>query len=111
MSNIKCPSCGSPNVEQIDTNKYACPYCGTTFNTTPTEVQYSQQPEIEESDIEDEIDDSPSVIISILCFLVPFVGLIHYLLKRSTKPDSAKTYLKWAAIGFILNIILIIAQQ
>jgi len=35
MANIKCPSCGSPNVEQIDTDKYQCPYCGKTFSSTP----------------------------------------------------------------------------
>lgn len=35
MAEIKCPSCGSPNVEQIDTDKYQCPYCGKTFSSTP----------------------------------------------------------------------------
>lgn len=29
---MKCPSCGSLNVEQIDFKKYQCPYCGTTFS-------------------------------------------------------------------------------
>lgn len=32
MADVKCPSCGSPNVEQIDVDKYQCPYCGATFN-------------------------------------------------------------------------------
>ena len=31
MADVKCPSCGSPNVEQIDVDKYQCPYCGATF--------------------------------------------------------------------------------
>lgn len=30
-----CPNCGSPNVEQIDEDKYQCPYCGETFSTEP----------------------------------------------------------------------------
>ena len=34
MAEIKCPSCGSPNVEQIDTDKYQCPYCGNSFSTS-----------------------------------------------------------------------------
>ncbi len=33
MEEIKCPSCGSPNIEQIDTDKYQCPYCGKTFSS------------------------------------------------------------------------------
>lgn len=33
MENVKCPSCGSINVEQVDVNLYQCPYCGKTFNT------------------------------------------------------------------------------
>lgn len=40
MSLIKCPSCGSPNVEQIDVDKYQCSYCGKTFSQSqnaPTE--------------------------------------------------------------------------
>lgn len=32
MANNKCPSCGSPNIEQIDVDKYQCPYCGETFS-------------------------------------------------------------------------------
>lgn len=36
MAEIKCPSCGSPNVEQIDVNKYQCPYCGNTFSSAPS---------------------------------------------------------------------------
>lgn len=34
MSEVKCPSCGSPNVEQIDVDKYQCPYCGATFTAS-----------------------------------------------------------------------------
>lgn len=33
MTNIKCPSCGAPNVEQVDENKYQCPYCGAEFSS------------------------------------------------------------------------------
>ena len=34
MTELKCPSCGSSNVEQIDANRYQCPYCGNTFNSS-----------------------------------------------------------------------------
>lgn len=39
MINIKCPSCGAPNVEQIDEGKYQCPYCGTEFNYPSNEEE------------------------------------------------------------------------
>ncbi|MCH5175977.1 MAG: NINE protein [Prevotellaceae bacterium] len=42
MAEIKCPACGSPNVEQIGTNKYQCPYCGKTFSP---EVAPAPQPQ------------------------------------------------------------------
>lgn len=45
MTNVKCPNCGSPNVEQIDANRFQCPYCGTTFNAVPQPApQPMQQP-------------------------------------------------------------------
>ena len=45
MTNVKCPNCGSPNVEQIDVNRFQCPYCGTTFNAAPQPApQPMQQP-------------------------------------------------------------------
>lgn len=44
MVNIKCPNCGSPNVEQVDVNRFQCPYCGTTFTPAPPQPQQFQQP-------------------------------------------------------------------
>lgn len=41
MSEVRCPSCASPNVEQIDVNKYECPYCGLSF--TAREAFATQQ--------------------------------------------------------------------
>ena len=37
MTNIKCPSCGAPNVEQVEEGKYQCPYCGSEFNYSSNE--------------------------------------------------------------------------
>lgn len=30
---IICPQCESPNVVQVDVNRYECPYCGKAFST------------------------------------------------------------------------------
>ncbi|MCQ2233857.1 MAG: transposase [Paludibacteraceae bacterium] len=46
MSEIKCPSCGSTNVVQIDSEKFQCSNCGNTFTTNSvTTVQQPQQPD------------------------------------------------------------------
>lgn len=120
MANIKCPSCGSPNVEQIDVDQYQCPYCGKSFNMRPTpnvqptypNVQptypnarpaYPNQPAqmYEGSGAE----DKPGCLMGGLSFLFPLVGFVYYLMKRKTQPNSAKTYLWWAIGGFILGLI------
>ncbi len=50
MNNPICPSCGSPNVEQIDVDKYQCPYCGKTFSFRDSVIsQQAQQNQESES--------------------------------------------------------------
>ena len=106
MTNLKCPSCGSPNVEQIDTNKYQCPYCGKTF--TSSEASHSQlanQPQV--SNIQNSsVDDKPGCLMNGICFIIPLVGLIMYFVKKNTQPNCAKSYIIWAAVGFGISILL-----
>lgn len=56
MADVFCPSCGSPNVEQIDVDKYACPYCGTTFTSSGIIDPPIYENEAEQS--ENNIDES-----------------------------------------------------
>ena len=55
-------------------------------------------------------DDSAGVWMNILCFLIPIVGLVLYFVKKNDYPNTAKSYLTWAAAGFgvsiLINIIL-----
>lgn len=55
-------------------------------------------------------DDSAGVWMIILCFLIPIVGLVLYFVKKNKYPNTAKSYLTWAAAGFgvsiLINIIL-----
>lgn len=44
MEEIKCPACGSPNVEQIGANQYRCPYCGNSFATQHLTTATPQPP-------------------------------------------------------------------
>lgn len=71
MQEIKCPSCGSSNVEQIDTDKYQCPYCGRTFTSQEVNPQPSTFNNI--SNDSSEVDDNPGCLMNGLCFLIPLV--------------------------------------
>lgn len=115
MAQIQCPSCGSPNVEQIDTNKYQCPYCGKTFFTqqavTPPP---SQQPYINiNQNFTPAVNDNPGCLMNGLCFCIPLLGIILYFVKKDELPNCAKSYLTWSlvsiGIGIFLNIIAAMA--
>lgn len=100
MENIKCPQCGSTNVEQVDVNRYQCPYCGTTFNGVVSQPQYATSNQFASNP-----DDNPGCWMNGLSFLIPIAGLVFWLVNRNSKPKSAKSYLNWAIVGFILDII------
>ena len=109
MANIKCPSCGSPNIEQIDVDKYQCPYCGKSFSYRDTVV--SQQPQQTQVFEPEPIDDNPSFWMNVLCFCVPFVGIILYFVKKNEQPKCAKSYLTWALVSFGISIFFNIIME
>lgn len=65
------------------------------FNTPQ---QFTQPPQ----------EDKANVLLAILSFLIPLVGLILYLTQKSDKPKAAKTYGKCALATVIIEIILCI---
>lgn len=83
MEEVKCPSCGSPNVEQIDVNKYQCPYCGETFNyrfVNPTPPKQLADDEKKDNVDSQEDDGSGCVgclaLIGIVAIVVLFIRFI-----------------------------------
>lgn len=80
-----CQNCGKPS----DINAVICANCGAQF---PSYNQYE--------------DEKPSVLLRIISFLIPLVGLILYFVERDKRPRAAKSYLKWAGISFGINILL-----
>ena len=67
--------------------------------------------EIDDSEvIEEDSEDSAETWMNVLCFLIPIVGLILYFVKKNEYPNTANSYLKWAAVGFgvslFINLIL-----
>lgn len=96
MAEIKCPSCGSPNVEQVDAGKYQCPYCGTTFQAAAPQQPQSayQQPQPQQAAPKSPsagpglFEEGPSGksrgIFAILAFLLGYLG-IHFFYVGNVK--------------------------
>lgn len=95
-----CVHCG----QQVFPNQTGvCPNCGAplsggapNYGTVPPQYvppmpPYPLQPSISYEDAD--------VILKIVCFFVPLVGIILYFLDRDTKPVSAKQCLKLSLIG------------
>ena len=81
-----CQHCG----KEIMQKSFICPYCGCKTDT------FMQQ------------DDNPSVGLNILSFILPIVGLVIYLANLDKTPEKAKSAGKWAIIGFVLGLFLIV---
>lgn len=88
MALVHCRECG----EMISETAPTCPKCGASqrvFNSTPTE-------------------DKPNIGLNIVSFLWPIIGLIFYIVFDKETPKRAKDCGKWALIGFIVQVLLVI---
>lgn len=79
-----CPRCGN----LCDPLAVICVKCGAPFNNAPQQ----------------NFDDTPSTGLKVLCFFIPLVALILYLVNKDKKPVSAKAYGKMGIIGIAVNI-------
>lgn len=80
-----CSTCG----KEVHENAIVCPYCGCAVAKTVNSIE-----------------DTPSLGLNILSFIVPIAGLILFCVNISTKPISAKSYGLWALISFISGIFI-----
>ncbi len=105
-----CKKCGKEIGEQ-DT---FCPYCGAAQNEAGAANNVSAQgqaPQPQPPQYQQPyppVYDSGSAGWGVLGFLIPIVGLILFLVWRSTKPRSSKAAGIGALISVILYVILVI---
>lgn len=123
----KCPLCN----HYISDTVTICPHCGNELippssestessvndSTMDTNVNANiETPSVEKEgyyeNVEDsyeDVDDSAGILMKILCFMLPIVGLVLYFVKRNSLPNAAKSYLIWAAAGFGLTLLVNLA--
>lgn len=50
--------------------------------------------------------NSASTVLTVLSFFFPIVGWVLYFVKKDENLEVAKTYAKWAWIGFGIGLVL-----
>ena len=83
-----CSNCGN----KLNGNEDICLKCGVMVKKNTT----------------NNTEDKPLVILNILSFLNPVVGLILYLSLKSSTPNRAKKCGKYALIGTIVLVVIFI---
>lgn len=86
-----CSNCGN----KLNGNEDVCLKCGVMVKKGTTSNNIN-------------VEDKPLVILNILSFINPVVGLILYLSLKSSTPNRAKKCGKYAIIGTIVSVIIFI---
>ena len=86
-----CSNCGN----KLNGNEDVCLKCGIMVKKGTTSNNSN-------------VEDKPLVILNILSFLNPIVGLILYLSMKSGTPNRAKKCGKYAIIGTIVSVVIFI---
>ena len=49
--------------------------------------------------------DEPNIVLSLIFFVIPIVGLLYCFLKRKEKPKACKIYLIIILVSIVINIL------
>ena len=80
-----CQKCG----KEVNDEAVVCIHCGCAIKNTQ---------------VQNGTEDAPDMAMSILGFFIPILGLILYLVWKSTYPKKAQSAGKGALIGFCVSI-------
>ncbi len=114
-----CPNCGTQNA---DTAAF-CANCGSPLkstsmpggggsqpnpNPTPPPGNYNPNPNPGYNPNPNPNPQGADLIIKILSFCFPIVGLVLYFVWQKERPQAAKDVCTWAAIGFGVGVVFYI---
>lgn len=107
MALIFCYECGS----QISDKAVSCPKCGAPMPVKKEEEKledttktYHYSPY--SYDYDDDDDDELSFAYKLISFLIWPVGILVWLMKRESEPESAECALKCSIYGLVTGVIL-----
>ena len=118
-NNMYCTNCG----KKLNDDFKICPYCGTKCFDISLDKSYIDKlntTNIEKTDYSSiftnvnykknktNINDNVEISCKIICFFIPIVGLILYILWMNERPNSAQKIGLSALLGLFFQIILII---
>lgn len=109
MQDLKCPSCGSPTVDQIDWNRFQCPYCGHIFISgksafSQTTQHFPSQPNSHSPLESTNTTGKNRMTAAILAFLLGGFGLHHFYLGNIGK-GILYIVLCWTYVPALLGLI------
>lgn len=103
-----CPNCGNPLEPQdqpVQSPVNPTPY---TQQTDQAQLPYQQPVYQQPYPPQENPDDKGGCLWGGLCFLVPVVGLILYLIWRKEKPKTARACGIGALVSVILSVVVCI---
>ncbi len=86
-----CRNCGN----KLEEGTQFCPYCGTPVDPQVGTSYYNAS----------QVEDRPSIGLTILSFLFPFIGIIYYVVKHKDVPEKAKACLIASLVSILINIV------
>ncbi|HEY8423543.1 MAG TPA: zinc ribbon domain-containing protein [Clostridia bacterium] len=93
---MRCPFCNN----EVPDGSAFCTYCGKQLKQTVTYSQNTYSPYSQKT-----VSDDAGCFAILISLFMPAAGFALYLVWRDYRPNSAKTCLIPAIIGFIIQII------
>lgn len=96
-----CRNCGGP----IYDGEFNCSRCGQPVNISMGNMgNMGNIGNQNYQNIQGQSVDRRSIVLNILAFIFPLLGLIMWLVSKRTKPIRARSILNWTIAGFCLTI-------
>lgn len=101
-----CSGCGAK--VEVEIKKAYCTYCGKEIDANLNTCPFCSKKVI--TGILSE-DDQENLLLEILSFLIPIMGLVLWAVTKDKTPIRANGIIKWAAVGFVFFFLIRIIRS